>query len=59
MYGSYKEVLTQKLKEIREAGLYKTERVITGPQGVEIRTASGLTWAGGKPALIRSSGSNR
>jgi glycine C-acetyltransferase len=42
MYGAYKEVLVQKLQEIREAGLYKTERVITGPQGVEIRTASGL-----------------
>ena len=42
MYGAYKEVVTQTLKDIREAGLYKTERVITGPQGVEIRTASGL-----------------
>ena len=42
MYGAYKEVVTQALKDIREAGLYKTERVITGPQGVEIRTDSGL-----------------
>jgi glycine C-acetyltransferase len=42
MYGAYKEVVTQALKDIREAGLYKTERVITGPQGVEIRTSNGL-----------------
>ena len=29
------------LDEIREAGLYKTERVITSPQGVEIRVSGG------------------
>ena len=29
------------LKEIREAGLYKTERVITTPQGVSIRVRDG------------------
>ena len=42
MYGSYKDLLTQKLKEIRDAGLYKSERVLAGPQGVEIHTDSGL-----------------
>lgn len=30
----------RKLEEIRQEGLYKTERVITTPQGVEIRTKS-------------------
>jgi len=29
------------LKEIREAGLYKTERIITTPQGVEIKVQDG------------------
>lgn len=30
----------RKLEEIRQEGLYKTERIITTPQGVEIRTES-------------------
>jgi len=33
--------LTDTLEEIREAGLYKQERVITTPQSVEIRVADG------------------
>ena len=33
--------LTETLEEIREAGLYKDERVITTPQGVEIRVQDG------------------
>jgi glycine C-acetyltransferase len=33
--------LTATLEEIREAGLYKDERIITTPQNVEIRVASG------------------
>lgn len=33
--------LTQTLEEIRAAGLYKTERVITTPQSVEIKVQSG------------------
>ena len=33
--------LSTTLEEIRAAGLYKTERVITTPQGVEIRVQSG------------------
>ncbi len=37
MYGKVKEELSNELAAIREAGLYKTERVITSPQGVVIR----------------------
>ena len=33
--------LTQTLEEIRAAGLYKEERVITTPQSVEIKVADG------------------
>jgi glycine C-acetyltransferase len=33
--------LTETLEEIRAAGLYKTERVITSPQSVEIKVQSG------------------
>jgi len=37
MYGKTKEQLASELTAIREAGLYKIEREITTPQGVEIR----------------------
>jgi glycine C-acetyltransferase len=37
----FNEQLEATLEEIREAGLYKTERVITSPQGVEIRVEDG------------------
>ncbi|MEM6264522.1 MAG: glycine C-acetyltransferase [Bacteroidota bacterium] len=33
--------LQQELQEIREAGLFKEERIISGPQGAEITLASG------------------
>lgn len=36
MYGKFREHLESKLKEIEEAGLYKRERLIQGPQGNEI-----------------------
>ncbi len=36
MYSSYKEHLNAQLNEIREAGLFKNERVIVSPQGAEI-----------------------
>ena len=36
MYGKFKAFLTEKLAGIREAGLYKSERVISGPQGARI-----------------------
>jgi glycine C-acetyltransferase len=40
MYKTLKPVLENELKEIKEAGLYKKEREITGPQGADI-TANG------------------
>ncbi len=36
MYGKYKDFLQNELASIKEAGLYKEERVITSPQGAEI-----------------------
>lgn len=44
MYGKMKEFLQQELAGIREAGLYKEERIITSPQRAEIEV-------GGKPVL--------
>ena len=41
MYGKIKEHLQKELKEIREAGLYKNERVIVSPQGAEITLDTG------------------
>jgi len=41
MYNKMKPVLEKTLKEIKEAGLYKNERVITTPQGAEIKTSEG------------------
>ncbi|MEN6311415.1 MAG: glycine C-acetyltransferase [Acidobacteriota bacterium] len=41
MYGQFKDHLARELEQIRERGLYKTERVLTTAQGVEIRTESG------------------
>ena len=38
---STKERIQQTLEEIREAGLYKNERVITTPQNVEIQVQDG------------------
>ncbi len=37
MYGKVKQALADELHAIREAGLYKNEREIETPQGVEIR----------------------
>ncbi len=37
MYGRMKEHLTQTLAEIREAGLYKEERLIESPQRAAIQ----------------------
>ncbi|HEY3857092.1 MAG TPA: glycine C-acetyltransferase [Verrucomicrobiae bacterium] len=39
MYGSIKEQLNRTLGEIRAAGLYKSERVITSPQSARVRVA--------------------
>ena len=41
MYGKFKDHLTAELGRIRERGLYKKERILTTPQGVEIRTEAG------------------
>jgi glycine C-acetyltransferase len=37
MYGNLKQELQKELQSIRESGLYKEERIITTPQGVEIK----------------------
>lgn len=41
MYGSIKEHLEKEIEEIKEAGLYKRERIITSPQDAVIKIASG------------------
>jgi len=41
MYTNLKPVLQKELESIKEAGLYKKERVITTPQGAEIETKEG------------------
>ncbi|QYA24803.1 glycine C-acetyltransferase [Gramella sp. MT6] len=41
MYGDIKEHLEKEIEEIKEAGLYKKERIITSPQDAVIKIASG------------------
>jgi glycine C-acetyltransferase len=41
MYTSFKEHLTKELADIKEAGLYKNERIIVSPQGAEIKVSTG------------------
>ena len=41
MYGNIQEYLEKELNEIKEAGLYKKERIITSPQGASIRISTG------------------
>ncbi|MBU1919212.1 aminotransferase class I/II-fold pyridoxal phosphate-dependent enzyme, partial [bacterium] len=41
MYGQLKNFLIQELNSVREAGLYKTERIIQSPQGAEIKVPQG------------------
>lgn len=41
MYGNIKDQIQKELNDIREAGLYKSERVITTPQAAEIATQNG------------------
>ncbi|MCB0504663.1 MAG: glycine C-acetyltransferase [Cyclobacteriaceae bacterium] len=41
MYEKMKPVLEQTITEIKEAGLYKNERVISTPQGADIKTVDG------------------
>ena len=40
MYTRAREVYENTLREIRDAGLFKTERVLTGPQAAEISVAA-------------------
>ena len=41
MYGSIKEHLQAEIKDIKENGLYKKERIITSPQGAAIKISTG------------------
>jgi len=41
MYGNIKEHLQQELRDIREAGLYKSERIITSSQDAVIKISTG------------------
>lgn len=41
MYGKIKEHLQDELKTIEENGIFKTERIITSPQGAEITISTG------------------
>lgn len=41
MYKAFQEHLNNEIKNIQEAGLYKRERIITTPQGAEIKTTEG------------------
>ncbi|UOK43299.1 MULTISPECIES: glycine C-acetyltransferase [Flavobacterium] len=43
MYGKIKEHLQNELNAIQENGLYKKERIITSPQGAEIKISTGET----------------
>ncbi len=41
MYGNFKEYLQKELQKIKDAGLYKNERVIVSPQGAKIKINTG------------------
>ncbi|OQX80983.1 MAG: glycine C-acetyltransferase [Bacteroidetes bacterium 4484_249] len=41
MYGKIKEHLATQLADIKDAGLFKAERIITSPQGAEIKLNTG------------------
>lgn len=41
MYGKFQQHLGSELTAIKEAGLYKSERLISGPQGSRVRVGSG------------------
>ena len=42
MYSNLKQHLTSELKDIKNSGLFKEERVITSPQGTEITLSTGI-----------------
>jgi glycine C-acetyltransferase len=41
MYGEIQQNLQDRMQDIRDAGLYKQERIIIGPQGAEIKVSTG------------------
>ena len=41
MYGKFQEHLKAELQSIKDAGLYKDERIIVTPQDAEIKLATG------------------
>ncbi len=41
MYGKFKDNLIKEIKDIKDAGLYKDERIIVSPQGAEIKLDNG------------------
>ena len=41
MYQDFQAYLQTELKNIEEAGLYKHERIITSPQGAQIKVSTG------------------
>jgi len=41
MYGKLQKDLQDELKNIKEAGLYKSERIITTPMGAEVKVSTG------------------
>jgi glycine C-acetyltransferase len=41
MYGSLKQFLNTELSNVEDAGLFKRERIITGPQGADVNVQDG------------------
>src|SRR5260221_5235173 len=41
MFGSFQQHLVKQLEEIRQAGTYKRERILTSPQDARIRVGDG------------------
>ncbi|HNY06612.1 MAG TPA: glycine C-acetyltransferase [Bacteroidales bacterium] len=43
MYAKFQQHLNKEIADIKEAGLYKNERIIVTPQGAEIKVSTGQT----------------
>ena len=43
MYGKFQDFLKTEIQSIKDAGLYKSERLIATPQGAEIKLTTGET----------------
>ena len=43
MYGKFQDFLKAEIQSIKDAGLYKTERLIATPQDAEIKLTTGET----------------